>query len=203
MSILKSPDKWAFTFEKLDFEEIKKRAEELRYPVLQTESAKLLYFLCYMHQPKDILELGTGLGYSTRHMAAALDSGTFYLCDFNEKILKSVASDLPLFNCHLLPGPVNQSLRTLPDSQQFDLIFLDIDKRDYLEAFELSWPLLRPRGLMIVDNIYFGGQVFEKNPKKKAGVENIRQLVALAEQWPTCLFPCGDGVLGIIKPLDH
>ena len=166
MSILRAPGEWAFTFEKLDFENIKELAIELRYPILQTESARLLYFLCGLKKPKDILELGTGLGYSTRYMAAALNSGNFYLCDFNEKHLKSVARDLPLFNCRLLPGPVNESLKTLTEDVRFDLIFLDIDKRDYLEAFELSWPRLRSGGLMIVDNIYFSGQVFEKNPKK-------------------------------------
>ena len=202
MSILRAPGEWAFTFEKLDFENIKELAIELRYPILQTESAKLLYFLCSLKQPKDILELGTGLGYSTRYMAAALNSGNFYLCDFNEKHLRSVERDLSLFNCHLLPGPVNESLKTLSEDIRFDLIFLDIDKRDYLEAFELSWPKLRSGGLMIVDNIYFSGQVFEKNPKKKEGVGNIRQLLELAEQWSSCLFPCGDGLLGIIKP-DH
>ena len=202
MSILRAPGKWAFTFEKLDFKNIKELAIELRYPILQTESARLLYFLCSLKKPKDILELGTGLGYSTRYMAAALNSGNFYLCDFNEKHLKSVARDLSLFNCHLLPGPVNESLKTLAEDVRFDLIFLDIDKRDYLEAFELSWPRLRSGGLMIVDNIYFSGQVFEKNPKKKEGVGNIRQLLELAEKWSSCLFPCGDGLLGIIKP-DH
>ena len=86
MSILRAPGEWAFTFEKLDFENIKELAIELRYPILQTESARLLYFLCGLKKPKDILELGTGLGYSTRYMAAALNSGNFYLCDFNEKV---------------------------------------------------------------------------------------------------------------------
>ena len=200
MSILKAPGEWAFSFEEPNFENIKKRAVDLRYPILQTESAKLLYFLCCLKQPKDILELGTGLGYSTRYMAAALDSGNFYLCDFNEEHLKSVARELPLFNCHLLSGPVNESLKTISAHINFDLIFLDIDKRDYLEAFQLSWPMLRPGGLMVVDNIYFGGRVFEKNPRKKAGVGNIHHLLELAEQWSSCLFPCGDGLLGIIKP---
>lgn len=200
MTILKAPGKWGFNFEGLDFEGIKKKAEELRFPTLQTDSAKLLYFLCYLHQPRDILELGTGLGYSTRHMAAALTSGTFYLCDYNSDLLETVVSDLPLFNCHKLSGPVNESLRSLPQDKYFDLIFLDIDKRDYLEAFEMSWPKLRPGGLMVVDNIYFGGRVFEEYPKKKAGVENILQLIELSEKWSTCLFPCGDGLLAIVKP---
>ena len=200
MSILTAPGRWGFNFDESEFEGIKKEAEKLCYPILKSDSAKLLHFLCLIHRPRHILELGTGLGYSTRHMAAALSTGTFYLCDYNPELLDTVASDLPLFDCYKLSGPANESLLTIPEEQKFDLIFLDIDKRDYLEVFEMSWPKLRLGGLMIVDNIFFSGRVFEDHPTKKAGVNSIHQLVELAEKWPSCLFPCDDGLLVITKP---
>lgn len=198
MALLNGLNQWGFGLNIPDFECIVREAQELNFPILESISARMLYFLCLLHKPNRILELGTGLGYSTRHMAAALSGGTFYLCDHRQDLLNRVAAELPTFECHLMAGPVSKTLDGLDET--FDLIFLDIDKRDYLDTFRLSWPKLRAGGLMIVDNIFFGGEVFVQNTKKKQGVLSIREMLLEAQQFPACLMPVGDGLLVLKKP---
>ena len=193
------PSQWGFQLDIPDFKSIVEQARKQNFPILESESARLLYFICLLHKPNQILELGTGLGYSTRHMAAALSRGIFYLCDYRQDLLESVSAELEDFECHLFAGSVIENLKNI--NQTFDLIFLDIDKRDYLNAFNLSWSKLKPDGLMVVDNVFFSGQVFQDNPKKKQGVQSILQLIDKIKPVPSCLFPVGDGLLVIKKPI--
>ena len=193
------PSQWGFQLDIPDFKSIVEQARKQNFPILELESAQLLYFICLLHKPNQILELGTGLGYSTRHMAAALSKCIFYLCDYRQDLLESVSAELGDFECHLFAGSVIENLKNI--NQTFDLIFLDIDKRDYLNAFNLSWSKLKPDGLMVVDNVFFSGQVFQDNPKKKQGVQSILQLIDKIKPVPSCLFPVGDGLLVIKKPI--
>lgn len=193
------PSQWGFHLDIPDFKSIVEQARKQNFPILESESARLLYFICLLHKPNQILELGTGLGYSTRHMAAALSRGIFYLCDYRQDLLESVSAELGDFECHLFAGSVTENLKNI--NQTFDLIFLDIDKRDYFDAFNLSWSKLKPDGLMVVDNIFFSGQVFQDNPRKKQGVQSILQLIDEIKSMPSCLFPVGDGLLVIKKPI--
>lgn len=200
MKLITGPSQWGFQLDIPDFKSILEQANNQKFPILESESARLLYFLCLLHKPSRILELGTGLGYSTRHMAAAISKGTFYLCDYRQDLLESVSADLINFECNLFAGSAIESLKCI--TEIFDLIFLDIDKRDYIGAFNLSWSKLSPGGLMVVDNIFFSGQVFQANPRKKQGVQSILQLINQIRSMPSCLFPVGDGLLVIKKP-DH
>jgi caffeoyl-CoA O-methyltransferase len=92
---------------------------------------------------------------------------------------------------------VGDALELLSEqTQQFDIIFCDVDKEDYPRAFRMALPRLRKGGLFVADNVLWSGKVAEKNPTEastKAIVEFNRLLYSAPELFTTIL-PIRDGL---------
>jgi caffeoyl-CoA O-methyltransferase len=111
---------------------------------------------------KRILELGTFTGYSSISMALALpDGGRLITCDVNAEtteIAQRYATEAGVVDrIDYRTGPALDTIAQLDG--EFDLVFIDADKLNYLNYYEATLPKLAPRGLMILDNTLWSGRV--------------------------------------------
>lgn len=128
---------------------------------------KTLVELC---QAKRVLEIGTFTGYSALWMASGLpESGELITLDLDPEtnaVAKSYWEKSPdKDKIKPVLGDARETVKTLQGP--FDLIFLDADKENYIEYWEACLNLLRPKGLMVVDNVLWSGEVL--NPKSELG----------------------------------
>ena len=113
---------------------------------------------------KRVLEVGTFVGYSTLMMASALpEDGELITCDVSEEFTsiarKHWARHPDGKKIDLRLAPATETLDAL--EPYFDLVFIDADKVNYSVYYEKSLKLLSPNGLIVVDNVLWGGRVLE------------------------------------------
>ena len=99
---------------------------------------------------------------------------------------------------NLIEYHVAEAIETLEHmSGQFDLIFNDIDKECYPESLPMIREKLRPGGVLIVDNLLWGGRVFESkdNDPSTGGVRELTRLLTTDSNWISTIIPIRDGML--------
>jgi caffeoyl-CoA O-methyltransferase len=111
---------------------------------------------------KRVLELGTFTGYSSISMALALpDDGRLTTCDVNPEtteIARRYATEAGVVDrIDYRTGPALDTIAQLDG--EFDIVFVDADKPNYLNYYEATLPKLSPQGLMILDNTLWSGRV--------------------------------------------
>jgi predicted O-methyltransferase YrrM len=155
-----------------------------------------------------VLELGTAIGYSAiriiRQLSAEATITTIEKSPGNiEKAKEYFEQSGFSSRINLLAGEAKNILPTL--TGLFDAVFLDADKRDYAELFELTVPLIAPGGLIVVDNLLWHGFVAESDenipesylPSTKL-VRDFNKMFFNHPAFKTMMIPVGDGVgLGI------
>jgi len=130
----------------------------------------LLRFLIQISGATRVLEIGTFTGYSALIMAHGLpDDGELITCDIDPDATE-IAQRYWAQNPHgkkirLMMGPALDSIAQL--SGMFDLVFIDADKNNYIDYWEACMPLVRKGGLILVDNVLWGGTVLD--PQEKHG----------------------------------
>jgi caffeoyl-CoA O-methyltransferase len=112
------------------------------------------------------LELGTFTGYSAICIARGLgEHGTLVTCDISgewTEIARRYFGEAGVADrIDLRLGPALDTLRELPADESFDFAFVDADKAEYPDYYEECLRLLRPGGLIMLDNVLRGGQVLE------------------------------------------
>ncbi len=128
---------------------------------------RLLEQLVFVSGARRVLELGTYSGYSSLSMAAALPpDGRIDTCEVDERhaevarryIARSPYADR--ITVHL--GPALETIAHLEG--EFDLVFIDADKPNYVNYYEAVLPRLSPRGLIVADNTLWSGRVVNPEP---------------------------------------
>ena len=135
-----------------------------------TLEGRLLELLVFASGAKRILELGTYSGYSALSMAAALPPGGMLVtCELNPGhaafALRHIEASPYADRIELRLGPALETLRGL--AGPFDLVFIDADKVNYRNYYEAVLPLLSERGLIVVDNTLWGGQVLDEEDRSE------------------------------------
>ena len=166
---------------------------------------RLLKMLVQMFRPKTILEVGTFSGYSALSMAEGLeDGGMVYTFEVNDEMedftrpwidQSSVASKITF--------RIGDAMIEAPRlGIMFDMIFLDGDKRTYLQCYETLLPLLRPGGFLVADNTLWDGHVVDPAYKHDAQTQGILQFndhVARDPRTEQVILPLRDGLTLIRK----
>jgi len=147
------------------------------------------------------VEVGTFTGYSAICVARGLaDDGRLLCCDVSEE-WTSVAREYwkragLADRIDLRLGPAATTLRGLPDDTTFDFAFIDADKPSYVEYWDLIVPMIRPNGVILVDNTLWSGQVADPRITDDR-VQAIRQFndhAAADDRVEVVLLPIGDGL---------
>lgn len=178
--------------------------------LLAADQAALLAFLVRLTAAKTILEVGTFTGYSTLWMAEALPAeGRILACDVSAEwtaIARRYWEEAGLADrIDLRLAPAAETLSALREEggQRFDLAFIDADKESYPAYLEHGLALLRPGGLLVVDNLFWGGALADPVRDDKETLA-IRATLARAADDPGlehAIVPAGDGMLLVRKPL--
>jgi caffeoyl-CoA O-methyltransferase len=139
---------------------------ELAVMMVPEEQAALLTLLAKTARARLVLDVGTFTGLSALAFARGLaPGGRVVTCDIADTWLDTArghwekAGVAERIDFRL--GPAEDTLRTLPADTRVDLAFLDADKHNYGRYAELILPLLRPGGLLLVDNVLFNGYVLD------------------------------------------
>ena len=167
---------------------------------------QLLKMLVGMIQPKNILEVGTFSGYSAISMAKGLgDDGKVYTFEINDEmedftrkwIDGSDVSDKIIFNI----GDANILAPKL--GIDFDMAFIDGDKRTYIETYEMAMTILRKGGYILADNTLWDGHVIDPaydRDHQTIGIRDFNDHVAADDRVEKVILPIRDG-LSLIKKI--
>ena len=163
---------------------------------------RFLSFLSHLIQPDNILEIGTYTGYATLCLAEGLiESGTIHTIEINEELFDFTKKyfDKSTYKNNILShhGDAKKIIPTL--NFEFDLVFIDADKSNYSHYFDLILPKLSPGGLIIADNVLWGGKVLQKSLHKRdietMELKKFNEKVKAEKKVKTLLLPIRDGLM--------
>lgn len=160
---------------------------------------RLLSMLAHMMQPKRILEIGTYTGYSAICMAEGLaPGGHLHTIDLNEELEPMIrgyfekAGMQEKVTFHL--GNATEIIPTL--NEQWDLVFIDADKENYSNYFDLVIDRLRPGGCIIADNVLWSGKVLEEaTDNETQALMDYSRKVHADPRVENILLPVRDGLM--------
>ena len=161
---------------------------------------RFLSIISKIIRPKKILEIGTFTGYSTLCLAEGLEKeGRIDTIDNNYE-LKKIQNYF--FNLSKLEDQINQftcdAIEILPKlKDKYDLIFLDADKKNYLNYLNLIVPLLSKKGVLISDNVLWSGKVISVNNNNDLETEVLKKFnkkLSNHKNLETVLLPVRDGI---------
>ncbi|AIE74713.1 MULTISPECIES: class I SAM-dependent methyltransferase [unclassified Synechocystis] len=173
------------------------------------EQGQFLALLIGLTRAKRVLEIGVFRGYSTLAMALQLPSdGQIIACD-QDPNATAIAKEYwqragVAEKISLRLGPALATLEELAEIKplpQFDLIFIDADKRNYPHYYEVSLNLLRRGGLVVIDNVLWQGKVAEVDPQEPQTrvLQQFNRNLAQDERVRISVIPLGDGMTLAVK----
>jgi predicted O-methyltransferase YrrM len=165
---------------------------------------RILSLFSKMKQPKYILEIGTFTGYSALCLAEGLQvDGELHTIELREEdaLFSQKNFDRSIYKnkIHLHNGNALEILPTL--NYKWDLVFIDADKNNYINYYELVINKLNDNGIILADNVLFHGQVLEEKIKGKNSVamDAFNKHVAGDERTEQVMLTVRDGLLLIKK----
>ena len=157
---------------------------------------------------KKLLEIGTYSGYSSMVCAMAMKSGQIITLD-NDPIATEVAKRFWKEGevDHLIDLRLGQALDSLNQlieekhSSSFDFIFIDADKANYQNYYELCLELLTPNGIIIFDNVLWSGAVADMDDKSKNTItlRDLNEILFNDQRIDLSMIPVGDGLTIVRK----
>lgn len=183
-------------------EKIQVYAYKNKVPIIEPEVAQLLTVMIKIAKPKEVLEVGTAIGYSALIMASSFPQCNVTTIERNERMIEKAELNISKSDfkdkIKIINGDANEILPEL--SGMFDLIFLDAAKGQYIEFFKESSKLLKKGGIIISDNVLYKGMVASDElviRRKKTIVKRLRNYLEYINQiegYTSSILPVGDGV---------
>lgn len=163
---------------------------------------QFLQLLAKLLGAKEILEIGMFTGYSSLMLAAALPSdGHLITCELSseaEVVAKRYFSESPHgHKIDIRMGPALETLKNL--SHPIDMVFIDADKRNYCNYYDLCFPLLRPGGLIVADNALWSGRVVEPQDERDQAIANFNDKIQADPRVDNVCLTVRDGMMLIYK----
>jgi predicted O-methyltransferase YrrM len=178
--------------------EMEERAKREHIPIVKPVVGRFLALLVELSGARRIFEMGSAIGYSTIWLArAAGPRGEVHYTDIDPERIRLAEEYIRRAGVsrrvRMHAGDAAESLAKTKGT--FDMIFCDADKKGYPAALRLAVPRLRRGGLLITDNVLWGGEVAGKtsDPDGLAIQKFNRSLYATKELFPVIL-PLRDGV---------
>lgn len=161
---------------------------------------RVLSMISKLVKPKTILEIGTYTGYSTLCLCEGMEEGgTLHTIDIKEEL---VDFQKKYFNQSVWTNQIiahlGDALQIIPQLKtRFDLVFIDADKENYIEYFNMVVPMMNKGGIILSDNVLWSGKILEEpNPKDVTTkiLLEYNQIVKNDPRVETVLFPIRDGL---------
>ena len=150
-----------------------------------------------------ILELGTFTGYSAICLASAMpDGGHLDTLEINDELEDLIlegferAGLADVIDLHI--GDCKETLRRFrEEGREYDLVYMDANKREYPEYYELVFDMVRPGGLILADNVLWDGKVCEDpmpQDKQTLGIARFNDMVTEDRRVESVILPLRDGL---------
>lgn len=162
---------------------------------------RVLSMLSHMIQPKRILEIGTYTGYSALCLAEGLqEDGLVITIDVNEELEELVNSYIEKAGMrNQIMNLVGDALDIIPTLDgEFDLIFIDADKMNYINYYHLVFDKVKKGGYIIADNILWSGKVLEEYAQLDKATQllmDYNKLIHEDDRVQEVLLPIRDGIM--------
>jgi predicted O-methyltransferase YrrM len=161
---------------------------------------KLLEFISLMINPETILEIGTFTGYSAICLARGLKpGGKLYTVEINDELSE-------FSNSYFRKAGLENSIVQLTGRAQdiipgldlkFDLVFIDGDKREYREYYDIIIRKMKSKGFILADNVLWGGMVLEKESadQQTRGIIEFNEMIRQQTNIEKIILPVRDGLM--------
>lgn len=183
--------------------EMEERARHQSIPIIGPAVARVLYQYAVIIGARRVFEMGSAIGYSTIWLARAVGrGGRVYYTDGSRKnaddargyFERAGVSD----RIEILVGDAIDRIDSVEG--EFDLIFNDVDKHQYPEAFRKAAPRLKKGGLFITDNVLWSGRVAQgETDEYTLGVAEFNRLIYSTEELYPVILPIRDGIAVCLK----
>ena len=161
---------------------------------------RVLSMLSKLIRPQHILEIGTYTGYSALCLMEGIqENGTLHTIDKNEELYDFQRKYFDKSGWgKQMHQHVGKALDIIPEiEQKFDLVFIDADKKNYLNYFEIILPKMNKGGIILSDNVLWSGKIVEKLDPKDVDTKTLleyNKLLNEDKRVESVLFPIRDGL---------
>lgn len=183
---------------------IKTSEKELEYTDMMSGRlvGRLLSIMIKISGAKRVLEVGTFTGYSALTMAEALPgNGEIFTCEYNERYGEIAGSYFDKSKhgskITLLMGDARDTIPGIKGT--FDFVFLDADKIHYPVYYDMILPRITSGGLMIIDNVLWGGEVVDAETEKAEAINRLNRQISGDERVEQVMLTVRDGISVVRK----
>ena len=196
-----------FSSERENFKELVDYAETNRVPIVSQDVARFIELLLKIINPKNILEIGSAIGYSSLIMSKASDANILTI-EKDEETFKILKENLKKYDEDNKIKAINDdaisALKSMDKEEKFDFCFIDANKSQYEEYLNLVYDLTRDNALILIDNILFRGFVAkdEDNKRYRTIIKNLKKFiedVKSDKRFTASLLTVHDGLLLLRK----
>ena len=185
-----------------ELQRMEAEAARTNFPIIGPATGQFCYLMAKLLEATTIFELGSGFGYSTAWFARAVQEnggGVVHHVVWDAELSARARQHLAALKLdHLVQFHVGEAVETLRKTPgPFDLVFNDIDKASYPASLPVVEQRLRRGGLMLVDNLLWGGRILDPSDRTAdtVGIRELTQLVMTSPAWTASIVPIRDGVL--------
>jgi caffeoyl-CoA O-methyltransferase len=162
---------------------------------------RVLSMFSHMIRPKRILEIGTYTGYSALCLAEGLtEDGLLITIDVNEELEEMVSSFIEKSGvAGKIKNIIGDAMEIIPTlNEEFDIVFIDADKKNYINYYNLVFDKVKKGGYIIADNVLWSGKVleqYEKLDKSTQIIMDYNKQIHDDERVQEVLLPIRDGLM--------
>ncbi len=191
-----------------DFIELRNYGIENNIPIMKLETKEFLKTLVLISKPKNILEIGTAIGYSSL-LFSKYSNANITTIEKSKEISEIAKANFSKYNkkINLINMDAKKALNNF--NQGFDFVFIDANKSQYEYYFNESLKLLNENGLIVCDNILFRGEITNDDlidRRHITMVKNLRKFlshITNLDEYVTSIIPIGDGISLTTRRVDE
>ena len=164
---------------------------------------QVMRMLVQMSDAHDILELGTFTGYSAISLASAINGkGHLDTLEINDELEDLILEGFDraglsdIIDLHI--GDCKETLKKFrEEGREYDLVYMDANKREYCEYYDLIFDMVRPGGLILADNVLWDGKVCQDplpQDKQTLGIARFNDMIKEDRRVESVILPLRDGL---------
>ena len=186
-------------------ENIKKEALENHVPIIEDESLDVITTILKLVKPNKILEVGTAVGYSAINFSKYLvgENSKVKTIEIKENMYNKAMENISNMGLNdkieVVLADATEYMKSIPTTQQYDIVFIDAAKGQYLVYLEEAIRLTRVGGVIIADNMLYRGRTLSdyNEHKHRTATNRLREYLAIMkkdERLDSTLIKIGDGL---------
>lgn len=177
-------------------------ARAANFPIIGPAAGYFCYLITRMLNAQHVFELGSGFGYSTAWFALAVrdnGGGTVHHVVWDQELSDRACVHLNAMRLQkFVKFHVGEAVQTLREqTDQYDIVFNDIDKQGYPGSLPVIAEKLRAGGVLITDNALWSGRIFDDDDVSPAtaGVRELTRMLSTSGDWTMSIIPIRDGII--------